>query len=43
MTAALHNTQPHLYATREGYEYTVESLVKQGAVVDIKDKNGVSI
>ena len=30
-------------AAREGYEYTVESLVKQGAVVDIKDKNGVSI
>ena len=30
-------------AAREGYEYTVECLVRQGAVIDMKDKDGVSI
>ena len=39
----LYQQTPLHNATKEGHEYTVESLVKKGANINIQDKAGVSI
>ena len=39
----LHQQTPLHNATKEGHEYTVESLVKKGANTNIQDKAGVSM
>ena len=39
----LYQQTPLHNATKEGHEYTVDSLVKKGANIDIQDKAGVSM
>ena len=39
----LYQQTPLHNATKEGHEYTVDSLVKKGANIDVQDKAGVSM
>ena len=38
-----HQWSPLHVASKEGHDYTVEWLVKKGAKIQLRDKNGVSL
>ena len=43
MFISLYQQTPMHSAANEGNEYTIEGLVAQGADINIKDRNGVSL
>ena len=43
MFVSFYQRAPLHIAANEGFRYTVESLVKKGAEIMIKDKKGVSV
>ena len=42
-TIIFHQWSPLHVAAEDGHDYTVEWLVKNGARIDIEDKDGVSV
>ena len=43
MFSSFYQQTPLHMAAKKGFRYTVESLVKKGANINSKDKNGVSV